>query len=152
MVAVLLASGHALDKHFDPSSVLGKRVRIEILLDWNLCIPEGRIQSVVELTPRRDALAYAVNLESEMKLESRDLHPGTFAKYRRPRSFTVDRVVVAIRRIEAVEEELRGGILSELTAPLLYYVRSSERNSQKTMSTDRDLEVIGPCRIVVLQD
>lgn len=153
MAAILLASGHALDKHFDPASVLGRRVRIEILLDWNLHIPEGVVQGVVELTPKRDALAYAVKLDSVMRLESRDLHPGGLVRSRRSgSSYAVDRVVVAIRRTEAAEEELQGGVISEFTAPLLYYVRDSENSNQKTMNTDRDLGVIGPCRIVVLPD
>lgn len=148
MVAVLLASGSPLNDRFDPAAAVGKKVRLRILLDWDLRIPDGIIRRTITLVPRREQIAYLVELESELIVETHE--KGFFIK-RKPLKKTGTRyLVVAIRRTEAAGEELHGHVLSELTAPLFYYPRKPELVSRSELKSKEDLSLMGPGQIEIV--
>ena len=137
-----------MNSRFNPGMAVGKKVRLRILLDWDLKIPDGVILGTLTLLPRREQIAYLVELESELTIESHE--KGFFLKRKPPKATRTRYLVVAIRRTEAAEEELRGRILSELTAPLFYYLRKPEVVSRSELRSKEDLLMMGPGQIEIV--
>lgn len=145
MNTLVLASGTTVNDRFDPRSVIGKRVRFEILLDWDLILPTGVIKGIMPSNPAHRQYYYVVELDSVLTFEP---HRRGILLRRRP-TVSVNRVVLAMRRLDEIEDEFHGKVSSELTAPLLYY-SIHERGLSDEPLTEKNLEVIGPVRVHVM--
>jgi hypothetical protein len=130
-----------MNNQFDPRDVIGKRVRFDILLDWDLTLPPGVIVDVMKSSLARRTLYYIVELDSVLTFEP---HRTALLLRRRPK-VSVRHVVLAMRRPDHIEQELQGEVASELTAPLLYY--SVENRPFGHPMNERNLEAIGPVRV-----
>ncbi len=152
MDAILLSSRTALDGGFDPKSVIGKRVKLEILLEWELELPEGTIVRLVQtnapiLVPGNRNVYYLVELDSEVTFEppgrGRVFHWGL------PKEITTRHIIIEMRRVDKLLEELRGEVSSEWIAPILYSPRNEEVLTRSVIRFNEDTIDIGPARVRV---
>ena len=141
-----MATVVTMSNRFDPKSVIGKRVRFEILLDWDLVLPTGVVTGIMQSNPAHRSLYYLVELDSVLTFEP---HRTGLLLRRRP-NVSVKRVVLAMRRPDEIEQELQGKVSSELTAPLLYYPVEKRLSGQPI--SEESLEAIGPVRVHILQE
>lgn len=134
---------------FDPRSAVGQRVHIEILLKWDLKFPEGRITRWLETDSSLPHIFYLVELDSPIMFE---LQQGrTFlGRKRQMKMVTTRYIIVEIRRPGRIQEELKGHVLSEWSAPLLGYPRNEEVLSRAELNVSEDIVLLGPCRIRII--
>lgn len=137
---------------FDPATAVGCRVEIKTLLDWDVDFPQGTIVRLLATEPPTSQVPqvlYVIDLDSPVNL---DLGKPTALFKHKPRGTeTRRRIIVAFRRPMALREELRGSVLSEETAPMLYCLRWERAPSEdKAEIRIKDLHALGPGRIEVI--
>jgi len=136
----------ALEKsEFNPQSVIGKKVRFEILLETEEKIPDGIITRIVPTDPTHRHVHYLIQLDSEMTFQ-----PYRRMFRRRP-DVTIKHAVLAMRLIGELNEELHGRVRSELSAPMLYYSTKEGILLENELGTKGDLDAIGPVRVHLIE-
>lgn len=134
---------------FDPAEAVGKRVQLDTLLEWDLIFPQGVITRLLNPDMRTPHVSYLVELDSPMTFESNE-EKSIFGRKQSRKSITTKHIVVEIRNVVAIKEELNGHVLSELTAPILHSVRIEKvLSSAKVELRDSDF-TLGPGRIRIV--
>ena len=122
--------------------LVGKKVRFEVLLDWDLKLPEGTFSKLVR--GNTEQVSFLIDIDSPITFEPHS--EGIFALSRRP-TVKTSRLIVVFRQPDAIMEELDGGSTSEFTAPLLYGLRQGAALPSGHVKANEECEVIGPVSV-----
>jgi hypothetical protein len=130
-------------KRFDELSPIGGRIRFEILLDWDLTIPQGVVKRIVPVDLSHRQVYYLIELDSDVEFEP---HRIGLLFRRRPK-VSARWLILAMRHPDDLEPEFHGKVTGEFSAPLPYYSMREKDLPEETIGTVGDLEALGPVRV-----
>jgi hypothetical protein len=134
---------NSTDQQFDKLSPIGGRIHFDILLDWDLKIPQGVVKRIVPAYPSHRTVYYLIELDSDVEFEP---HRIGLLLRRRPR-VSARWLILAMRHPDDLEPEFHGKVTGEFSAPLLYYSTREKDLPEETIGTVGDLEALGPVRV-----
>lgn len=134
----------------DPRTAVGKRVQLEIGLDWDLEFPDGTIVRTMGIRAETSHVFYLVELDSPLAFEPHE-RKRFWGRKRFPEEVVTRHVIVEIRRVEALKEELKGNVYSQYSRPILYAPKGKEVLDQPIEKIELDeLYAIGPGTIRII--
>ncbi len=133
-----------IEQEFDLQSVIGKKVHLTIMLDWDLKFPEGRFVRL--LHSDRSQINYLLELDSPITFE-----PHIMGPFRaRPPLISTSRLVIVFRRPEIIHEDLHGDGGGEFGAPILLYLVGDASPPTKLIDFVRSHDALGPVRVELI--